>query len=140
MIRAGLRELRVPPPTVRRGEMREPGGQSQGWGGARPRTIPRQACAVEAHLRGWLPDQQGLSGSCFQIRKRREDWELGGVMAASPRPLNTVRGWGRLSGKPSRLRVHRRHGSPCSALGSRRRLHKSPSPHGDHQELKSYSN
>lgn len=35
---------------------------------------------------GWLPDQQGFSGSCFQIKKRREDWELGGVMALLPRP------------------------------------------------------
>lgn len=80
-----------------------------------PIRLGRQTSAADTPARTVLA-HRGFSGSCFQIRTRREDWELGGFMSASPQPLNTARGWGRLSGKPSRLRVHRRHGWPRSAL------------------------
>lgn len=62
------------------------------------------------------PGPSGLFWFLLPDQDEERGLGAGTIHVCFPRPLNTARGWGRLSGKPSRLRVHRRHGWPRSAL------------------------
>lgn len=79
---------------------------------------------------GGFRTSRGCSGSCLQIRKRAGGWGLvgRGRLAASYRPLNTARDWGRLSGEALEAHGQQEARLPRLCTQKRKASRKSPPP------------